>query len=273
MSEDIIFVTAYRDIGRSNWNVIPRTNETYCNNFYKYASRIKYNLVVFIEEKIKSYLLDNYNFNSNIIFYDIDLTDTFFKKYLNTENSIINSIIYKKKIPEHRNGAPEHLYAEYNLVNHSKINYVRKAKELFNGYKFYTWIDFGIRLPENSTVYNSINLKNIPKKIIYQNLGLFLPEKNVETEPDMMLSSHTIYFAGSIFIVHADLVLTYELLYENKLRELQEKYIVDDDQNVVLQLYLDNKDIFFMPSVTKFPELNIPIGTNEWFKLYEFFAN
>ena len=87
-----------------------------------------------------------------------------------------------------------------------------------------------------------------------------------------MLTSHDIYFAGSIFIIHNDYVLLYEMLYEKKLQELHKQYIVDDDQNIVLQLYLDNKDIFFMPSVKNYPELNIYTGINEWFKLYEFFA-
>jgi hypothetical protein len=87
-----------------------------------------------------------------------------------------------------------------------------------------------------------------------------------------MLTSHHIYFAGSIFLIHNDCVLLYEMLYEKKLQELHKQHIVDDDQNIVLQLYLDNKDIFFMPSVKNYPELNIYTGMNEWFKLYEFFA-
>jgi hypothetical protein len=86
-----------------------------------------------------------------------------------------------------------------------------------------------------------------------------------------MLSSDVIYFAGSIFIIHVDLVSTYEKLYHQKLEELQSNNIVDDDQNVVLQIYLDNKDLFFMPKVKDYPILNISLGLEEWFKLYEFF--
>ena len=98
-----------------------------------------------------------------------------------------------------------------------------------------------------------------------------LPEKETITEPNNMLSSDVIYFAGSIFIIHTDLVSIYETLYSEKLEELYEKNIADDDQNVVLQIYLDNKNLFFMPKVKDYPELNISLGLQEWFKLYEFF--
>jgi hypothetical protein len=276
---DILFVTAYRDIGRDNWATIPRTNKSYCDAFYKYASCMKYNIIVFVDENIKSYLKMNYKITSNIYFYNINSYDSFYNKYIDIEKNIINSNIYKKKIPSDRKQCPEHLYAEYNLVNHSKINYINHAKSLFKNYIFYSWIDFGLRLPENSKIYNNIDICKIPNKIIYQHVSsnlpqnkmYILPEKEINTEPDKMLSSHVIYFAGSIFIVHNDLVSIYESLYNKKLQELQEINISDDDQNIVLQIYLDNKNLFFMPKVKDYPELNIPLGLTEWFKLYEFF--
>jgi hypothetical protein len=155
---------------------------------------------------------------------------------------------------------------------------------MFKEYMFYSWIDFGISLPENSKLYKNININKLPNKIIYQHLGsnlssnklplnkiYMLPEKEEITDPNNMLSSHVVYFAGSIFIIHNDLVFIYEKLYDNKLQELQEKNIVDDDQNIVLQIYLDNKELFFMPEVKNYPDLNIFLGQNEWIKLYEFF--
>lgn len=276
---DILFVTAYKDIGRDKWLSIPRTTQSYCDAFYKYASRIKYNIIVFVDENIKKFLETNYKIASNIHFHDISMYNSFYNKYINVENQIINSNVYKKKIPLDRQGCPEHLYAEYNLINHSKINYVSHAKKLFKDYRYYSWIDFGLRLPEDSNIYNKINIAKIPPKIIYQhvssNLPLHkmyvLPKKEDMTNPENMLSSSSIYFAGSIFIIHTDLVFEYEILYDLKLREFQSKNIVDDDQSVVLQIYLDNNEIFSMHKVMDYPLLNIPLGLTEWFKLYEFF--
>ena len=276
---DILFVTAYRDIGRNKWDSISRTNESYCDAFYQYASRINYNIIVFVDETIKTYLETNYKITSNVFFYDINNYDSFYNKYMDIEEKIINSDIYKNKIPINRKNCPEHLYAEYNLVNHSKINYVNHAKKIFTDYTFYSWIDFGLRLPENSKIYSTINVSKLHNKIIYQHVSsnlptdkmYILPEKETITEPNNMLSSDVIYFAGSIFIIHTDLVSIYETLYSEKLEELYEKNIADDDQNVVLQIYLDNKNLFFMPKVKDYPELNISLGLQEWFKLYEFF--
>jgi len=279
MDNNIIFVTAYKDIGRSKWSSIPRTTESYCDNFYKYASRINYKLLVFVDETLKHYLQTQYTLPSNVMFYDINIRDTFYDKYIDIEKNIINSINYKNKIPNDRKDCPEHLYAEYNLVNHNKINYVNEAKRLYPDYKFYSWVDFGITLPNNSKIFSSLNVASMPSKIIYQHVSsnlpenkmYILPEKESATDPNNMLSSHVIYFAGSIFIVHTDMVSIYEKLYDAKLEELQQKNIVDDDQNIVLQIYLDNKDLFYMPKVKDNPNLNIPLGLNEWFKLYEFF--
>ena len=240
---------------------------------------MKYNIILFVDNDIETYLKTNYKITSNVLFYDIKNYNSFYNKYMDIEAKIINSDIYKNKIPSDRKNCPEHLYAEYNLVNHSKINYVNYAKKIFQDYKFYSWIDFGIRLPENSKIYDNIDIGKIPNKIIYQHISsnlpknkmYILPEKEVITDPDNMLSSHVIYFAGSIFIIHSDLISIYEALYEKKLNELQEKNIVDDDQNIILQIYLDNKNLFYMPKVKDYPELNIPLGLQEWFKLYEFF--
>ena len=45
-------------------------------------------------------------------------------------------------------------------------------------------------------------------------------------------------------------------MYENKIQEWQEKYISDDDQNLVLQLYYDNSELFHI------------IYNNKWFSLF-----
>lgn len=279
MNNDIILITSYRDIGRNRWSSIPRSTESYCEAFYTYASRIKYNIIVFVDENTKKYLQTKYLLPATVIFYDIDICETFYHKYLAIESSIINSTVYKQKIPLSRKKCPEHLYAEYNLVNHSKINYVAEAKRLYPNYKFYSWIDFGLRLPDKSKIFDGLNINSIPPKIIYQYVGsnlhgsrmYTLPNREPAVRPDNMLSSDVIYFAGSIFIIHADLVTVYENLYNTALQNLQTSNVVDDDQNVVLQIYLDYKDLFYMPKARDFPKLNIPFGIGEWFKLYEFF--
>ena len=278
--KDILFITSFRNINRESWSSIPRTPQDYCSFFYKYASKIKYNLIVFVSDEIKEYLLKNFTFKENIIFLNNDCIETFYHKYLNLEREIINSSKFKSMIPVHRKSAVPTIYPDYNLVNHSKINYVNKAKKLYPDYKFYAWIDFGIhRLLYNSKLYNYIDIEKLPKKIIYQhiegNIPIAargkLPIKDNSTTPQSILASHVVHFAGSIFLVHNTLVEKYEELYEKKLKELHNLYVVDDDQKIVLQIFLDNPEYFYMPNSIDFPELNIPLGLDEWFKLLEFF--
>jgi len=252
-NNDILFVTAFKDLNRKNWNDYGRSNEFYFQRFYEITKYIKHCLIVFIEKSINDELHKIYNFNNNIIFMDLNIVNTFLKKNIFNEELIIKSEIYKNKIPIQRKNNPEHKYASYNLINHSKINFISKSKELYPNYIFYSWIDFGfgreiIHLP---TV---INIKKLPKKIIYQ-LNNDIPKEKICSE--FMLSQDVIFFMGSAFIIPNELIEIFEILYEKKLKELEEKNIVDDDQNVVLQIYFDNKDLFSV------------FQNNTWFVFYK----
>ena len=48
----IIFVSAFKNIGRDNWHFLSRTVEEYCLLFYDLASIIQYKLVVYVEDDI-----------------------------------------------------------------------------------------------------------------------------------------------------------------------------------------------------------------------------
>jgi len=244
---EIIFTTAFKDIHRSQWNYFQRTNANYYDDFYKLAKNINYKLIVYVET-------DETSLNENIIFVKINEVDTFYDKYLEREKEIIESENYKNKIPNHRKVNPEHVYAEYNLINNSKINFVKHTKKLFPNYQYYAWIDFG--------TFNR-NVENIPKNI---NFELLVPKityncfnclSTTRPDPNDMLASDVIYFQGSTFIVHNEYVNLFHDLWEKKLLEFQEKNITDDDQNVVLQIYFDN------------PTLFNKVYTNHWYTLYK----
>jgi len=61
-----------------------------------------------------------------------------------------------------------------------------------------------------------------------------------------MLASEEVYLTGSSYIVHNSLVEKFELLHEYKILKWQLNYIADDDQNLVLQIYFDNPDLFHL---------------------------
>ena len=263
---DILFVTAYRNINRKNWTSRPRTEQSYLRYFHNMAINIKYNLIVFLEKRLLETMRQKYRKYINISFYDIDLPDSFYQKFLEKDKKIMQSKTYQNKIPERRKLDPECLYSEYNLINHSKINWVKAASIIMTNYQFYSWIDFGmIRNNKAKMLPNNIDIKTLSKnKIIYQARQdprvLHDPQykNHKRITENRMLKTGKVYILGSAFIIYKSLINKFENLCENKIIEWQENYITDDDQHLILQIYYDNPDLFVLKeSPTWFNLFNI----------------
>jgi hypothetical protein len=248
----IIFTSAFKDIGRNNWSNYGRTNELYIETFLNLANNIDYILIVYVEEPMYNTLL-SCNLKSNIVLISYSNVNTFYNAYIENERKMISSIEYKQKIPTDRTTNPEHWSAEYNLVNHSKINFVSHTKKLYPNYEYYGWIDFGCIRNRLSDVPKNIDFSKLENKICYLALT-HLPIHPIDA--NTMLKSHTVYLAGSQFVTHRDLVETHEELYKNLLEKWKKDNICDDDQNAILQVYFENKDAFKL------------YYDNEWFSLF-----
>ncbi len=235
----IIFTTAFKDIGRKDWDIIPRSNETYISDFLKLANNIDYKLIVYVEDNIYN-ILKSYTFKSNIILINLNTVNTFFDQYIENERKMINSLEYKQKIPKDRDGAPEHWCADYNLINHSKINFIADTKKLFPNYEYYGWVDFGLVQNNFDIIPKNIDFSKLDERMTFS----ILKQPNMPIDANLMLRSHDIYFTGGHFIAHNNYVNIYEYLYKQKLDEWKSKVICDDDQNLILQLYFDNPSIF-----------------------------
>ncbi len=253
--KQILFVTAYKDINRSTWLHYRRSNTEYFECFFRLAQNIDFNLIVYVEDNVFEELSLLYKFKPNIIFKNLNSVTTFYDKYLTQDNKIMESTIYKNKIPFQRLTNPEHVYSEYNFINHSKINFVSHTKQCYTNFDFYSWIDFGYARHVNSVPTKlKVDPNKLPNKIIYHYLKR--PDLNKRVSETEMLRSDDIYLTGSSFIVDSAIVSNFENLYENKIKDWQSKYVTDDDQNLVLQLYYDN------------PELFCIIYNNAWFSLF-----
>jgi hypothetical protein len=239
--EEIIFTTAYKDINRGSWESHTRSNQCYIDYFYNLSDTITYTLVVYVEDSIKEILLSQHTFRENIIFVDMNSVDTFYKKYLEKDKLIMSSKEFTTKIPQHRYCDPECLYSEYNLINHSKINFVSHTKKMFPNYIYYSWIDFGMMNEKVENVPRNINITLLEKKIIYHSPH---PTPRERISADDMLKVDDVYFLGSAFIVFHDLVELFESMWESKIILWQQQHITDDDQNLIFQLYYDSPELF-----------------------------
>jgi hypothetical protein len=86
--EDILFVTAYKEIGREQWELFPRSSEEYIRYFYNLVDAIEYKLVVYVEDKIRK-IFAGHVFKDNIIIKDLNEVDTFYNKFIDKEREII----------------------------------------------------------------------------------------------------------------------------------------------------------------------------------------
>lgn len=257
---DLMLVTAFKDLKREEWGLHQRSKEEYIQYFHLLISSTEYPICLFIEPSFEFYLsTESTNgvksikeIPSHVYIHSMDEVDTFLQRYIHIEKEIIESNEYKMKIPEHRKIHPEHWNAEYNLLNHSKINFVEKASKLYPHIPFFSWIDFGFVRHLHHTPHN-IDTSLLPKDKIIRQL---FQEPVERISPEEMLTKNDIYFAGAPFILHRELISKYRDIYEKKLLEFHQKRIVDDDQNVTLQLYFDH------------PELFENVLCDFWFELY-----
>ena len=247
---NILFVTAFKYINRDKWTSFCRTTNTYIDYFLMLANNIKYNLIVYIEDDVID-ILKTYSLKDNIIIKRWSEVNTFFNKYIDMDKLVMESDMFKNKIPLDKREYPQHKYSEYNLINHSKINFISHTKNIYPSYEFYSWIDFGY-VRNIKSVPRNIRTYNLPKKLIYHCIKT--PTNRIDS--DSMIKTDDIYLTGSSYIIHNSIINEIEELYNNKIKQWYSEYITHNDQTLILQLYYDNPDLFFI------------LQNDNWFTLY-----
>ena len=251
MEKKIMFVSAFKDIGRASWSNSNRSVDHYLSWFSNLATRITYPLAVFVEEPIKK-RLQQMNLSSSVTIHPYEDVKTFLDHYVDREREIMNSPSFQRLIHPGRKGYPETVHPEYTLINHSKINFVSHAKILHPDYDFYSWVDFGM-FRDYQHIPRGLNLSEYPNKFLFHTLSYPGPRRSEED----MLQTNEVWITGSTFVIPGDQVEFYEKLYENKIQAWQKRGLADDDQSLILQLYYDHRDRFALQE------------SPEWFSLFK----
>jgi len=242
----IIFTTAFKDINRANWSSYNRGNTEYIKNFLKMCLMFRHPLVVYVEDEIyKTIKSIPLKLSENIIFKDSKSVNTFYDRYVDREKEVMRDDKYRNKIPTDRRDNPEHLPLGYNAVMHNKVNFMSETVRQYPDYEHYGWIDFGY-------LKHFLTEKDLPLTLDYSKLKseqitfgvMESPPLDRKFTPDEMLTIHAIFFHGASFIVPKGLMFSYEKLYEEKVLELYDTYVSDDDQNIVYQIWVDHPEIF-----------------------------
>jgi hypothetical protein len=235
----VLCITAFKEINRGEWAdkgvLHSRSTEDYLNWFVN-LSKLNITLICFCDEPIASEIRSRSSFK-NIFPYDE--SDTFFK-YINTETMIMNSPYYKRIVGS--SSLPEHSVPEYNIVNHSKVNFIRRAYEMNPGYSHYAWIDFGFqRSPPTETPVWRHTLND---RINYAVHRYFSYDEIPDPESICNDPEKGNIVQGSFFVVPNHLVKWYENAYEKALKYYYSRNLSDDDQSIVLLCIKNDPDKF-----------------------------
>lgn len=246
----VLCVSAFRDIRRGEWAgrhaQWKRTNENYIEWFLNLA-QAPIDLVVFCDDPTVRARAP-----PHVRVLPYDEADTMFR-YLAREREVMADPGFQSLVA-HRVAHPEHSIPEYNLVQHSKTSFVRRASQLFPGYTHYAWVDFGyVREP-----------RLIPREVVWDRIAtdrityaaFVAPTPDQIPDPARMCVEATSFLQGSMFILPAHLASWYEKAYEEILCAYQAACLADDDQALALQVYKRHPE--------RFRFLVIP----EWFAIF-----
>lgn len=255
----VLCVTAFRDINRGSWSgrhaQWVRSVDEYISWFSNLA-KLPVDLVCFCDEPVASKICNQTKF-SNIFPYDEQ--DTFFK-YIEKERDVMNNNNYKSLL-SHRINHPEHSIPEYNIVQHNKTSFVRRASNMFPTYTHYAWIDFGYIRDQNS-IPNTIDWSPVATERIHYATFQHINDPSHIQDPLVNCIHAPSIVQGSMFILPRTLATWYESAYTTILTEqFYKKELTDDDQAIVLQVYKNHFDMFDMHVVP------------EWFGFFKYVCN
>jgi GR25 family glycosyltransferase involved in LPS biosynthesis len=255
-TKELVIVSAFLDINREKWSTAyKRTTRDYIlsfSNYFNYNTK----MLVFIDDKYIEELEEMYNnsLHNNTIF--IPINNDWMTKHiyawqlLDNSKHIMQSDEYRNLVKDRiACGNPENIYADYNAINHSKIDFICYAinNNLINRDDFICWSDFGY--------FNSI-LHNNPSEYPINHLDItkFNPNKlsfclrnkldNKDKDTIYTLVNAPERFTGSFFAGSATLMIKLQELYHISLKELYSNNISDDDQHIYLRCFLKEPNIF-----------------------------
>jgi hypothetical protein len=257
LSQDITLISAFFDIDRMNWSKFSRSTENYINSFIHYFN-YDYKMIIFIDdryinevnEKISKMNNDNKNNKTLIpINYNWLNENIHSWKQMESVKKVMSSEYYKRVVNNRiQRGYPENLYAEYNLINISKIDFICFAIDnnlIAND--FICWADFGYF---SSLFNNNVNMFPIASlDIKYFNINkinVCFKNKLDSNDIDYMytLLNAPEKITGGFWGGNKTNMKHYQKLIHNEINKMIENNIFDDDQYVYLRCFFKNQHLF-----------------------------
>lgn len=258
---DITIVTAFFDIGRSEWtpdkglpHYLHRTTKTYLERF-SHMAKLDNPMVVFTSKEFaKEIQFLRQNKPTDILTVDFHGS---FEKLRNEIKRVQSSAEYQSKINPMQVKNPEYWSADYVLVNMLKASFVNQA---IKSDLIYTdlaaWLDFGY-CREESTL-NGVQNWQYPfdkNKIHFFNLKDWKEGTYIEE----VIFNNDVHITGPCIVAGKDAWPVLEALVHHNLDELLKNNLIDDDQTLLLMSYLQKPELFELHKV----------NANDWFIVFK----
>jgi protein YibB len=239
---NIKFVTAFYDIGRSEWQSYKRSTSGYIQRFHKMVNRLENDFVLWtsadLAEKVKGGIKKD-----NV---DIKVFDFKEKYAANIEicRAIQNSTEFKKICSEaKRKQCPEYYSPEYAALMNAKYDFVQRSIE--SGLietPFTGWIDFGYAFEEGHFWGKNKYECNWNDNRIRLFQRLKFDPKKVSIEACML--TNNCIFSGGAVVGKKESFNTFLNLYYRLRKTYWDRNIIDDDQGMLLACAVARPDLF-----------------------------
>lgn len=258
---DITIVTAFFDIGRSEWtpdkglpHYLHRTTDTYFERF-GYLAELENPMVIFTSEDFVDRIKElREGKPTDILTIDFKNSFTQLRELISNVQKDPN---YQSKINPRESRNPEYWSADYVVVNSLKSSFVHEAirKNLIET-DLVAWLDFGY-CRDKSTL-NNVQRWQYPfeKDKIH-----FFSIKDWEegTYIEDVIMNNSVHITGPCIVAGKEMWPLLEKLVQASLNELLKNNLVDDDQTFLLMSYLQKPELFKIHRVDK----------SDWFIIFK----
>lgn len=259
MNKKLCYVSAFLDIGRSEWRTYKRTTENYIDcfmfNIDMFLENIdiinNYEMIVYIDDKyyeiLKTKIYEK-DFNNLLPIKLIPINENWLNnnlilwKRLEEEQKVMQKEEFKILLGNRKNLYPECWNAKYTLINHSKIDFVCHSIKNYTNADYVCWFDFGYNETKERLPKRLIDISKLSEdKIIYIMVNP-IQEEDLNIYFTLYYARET--FGGGFFVGKKHKLLEFQKLYHDIHLLLLKNNICDDDQGLLTQIYAERPNLF-----------------------------
>lgn len=235
-------VTGFFNIQRDKWSHYSRSLEKYKDNFRR-ISTIPDPMIIFVEKELYDFVLECRQDKAEITtIHIITIQDLYYYPYYQQIETIMNSDDFKKDLKNPI--CPEICSPLYDVIMWSKIDLVARVVKN-NPYQtsHFVWLDFGIHthMFRDEMLLRPLFNKPIPNKLKF--LCLSFPEP-ADLKISTYYKSNNVRLAGTSFSGDAHHMLLLETHVKTEVDRCLSQKVVDSDQAVFTQIYLQHPQLF-----------------------------